>query len=313
MTSLRQLQIFRSVARNLSYTRAAEELNLTQPAVFTQVRQLQEHVGSALIERIGKQLFLTEAGEVVLGSAGEILGELDRMDMRLAELRGMARGRLRVCVVSTAKYDIPRRLGDFCRMYPGIDVSLTVGNREELLSRFAANEDDLYVLGTVPEGINASWHKYAENPIVVIATPDHPLSGKQNVHASELAGEAFIMRERGSGTRIAMERYFFGEGIAPTVRMELGANEAISEAVMAGLGISVISRGSARLELQSGNLVELEVAGFPILRHWHVAWPKGKRLSVGAEAFLDILLNGRVENKETNSKNGHINQKIQHN
>jgi DNA-binding transcriptional LysR family regulator len=290
MTSLRQLQIFRSVARNLSYTRAAEELNLTQPAVFTQVRQLQDHVGSLLIERIGKRLFLTEAGKVVLGSAVDILGELDRMDMRLAELRGMAKGRLRICVVSTAKYDIPRRLGDFCRMYPGIDISLTVGNREELLTRFDANEDDLYVMGTVPEGIDADWHKYAENPIVVIAPPDHPLAGKPKVHASELAGEAFIMREKGSGTRIATERFFSGEGIAPTVRMELGANEAISEAVMAGLGISVISRGSARLELQAGKLVELSVVGFPILRHWHVAWRKGKRASVVAEAFLEILL-----------------------
>ncbi|MEO9895254.1 MAG: LysR family transcriptional regulator [Paracoccaceae bacterium] len=289
MTSLRQLQIFRAVARHLSYTHAAEQLNLTQPAVFTQVRQLQDHVGSALIERIGKRLFLTEAGEVVLATAHEVLDELDRMNMRLAELRGMARGRLRVSVVSTAKYDIPRRLGDFCSMYPGIDVSLTVGNREELLARFAANEDDLYVLGTVPEGIDADWLQYAENPIVVIAPPDHPLAGKENIQASELASEAFIMREKGSGTRIATERYFAGHGLAPTVRMELGANEAISEAVMAGLGVSVISRGSARLELQSGKLVELKVSGFPILRHWHVAWPTGKRISLGAEAFLKTL------------------------
>ena len=139
MISLRQLQIFRSVARNLSYTRAAEELNLTQPAVFTQVRQLQDHVGSALIDRIGKRLFLTEAGETVLESAQDILGGLDRMNMRLAEMRGMARGRLRISAVSTAKYDIPRRLGEFCRLYPGIDVSLTVANRQDLLARFAAN------------------------------------------------------------------------------------------------------------------------------------------------------------------------------
>lgn len=290
MTSLRQLQIFRAVARHLSYTRAAEHLNLTQPAVFTQVRQLQEHLGSALIERIGKRLFLTEAGEVVLATAQDVLDELDSMNMRLTELRGMARGRLRISVVSTAKYDIPRRLGDYCRKYPGIDVSLTVGNREELLERFTANEDDLYVLGTIPEELEADSRQYAENPIVVVAAPDHPLAGKQRVIASDLQGEAFIMREKGSGTRIATERYFLGEGIAPTIRMELGANEAISEAVMAGLGISVISRGSARLELQSGKLVELNVAGFPILRHWHVAWPKGKRISVGAEAFLAVLL-----------------------
>ena len=193
-------------------------------------------------------------------------------------------------VVSTAKYDIPRSLGVFCRTYPGIDVSLTVGNREELLARLEANEDDLYVLGTIPDEIDAEWHQYAENPIVLIAAPDHPLAGKQNLKASELEGESFIMREKGSGTRIATERYFSDEGLAPTIRMELGANEAISEAVMAGLGISVISRGVAQLELQSGKLVELKVAGFPILRHWHIAWPKGKRFSVGAEAILAIFL-----------------------
>lgn len=300
MTSLRQLQIFQSVARHLSYTRAAEDLNLTQPAVFTQVRQLQENVGSALIERIGKRLYLTEAGEVVLASARETLDELDRMNMRLAELRGLARGRLRVSVVSTAKYDIPRRLGDFCRKYPRIDVSLTVGNREELLERFAANEDDLYVLGTIPDSMEADWYRYAENPIVVIAAPDHRLAGKETIPASELAEEAFIMREKGSGTRIATERYFANEGIAPTVRMELGANEAITEAVMAGLGISVISRGSAHLELSVGKLVELKIVGFPILRHWHVAQHKGKRISVGANAFLEILLQD-VDAKNTDS------------
>ena len=176
MTSLSQLQIFRSVARNLSYTRAAEELNLTQPAVFTQVRRLQDHLGSALIERIGKRLFLTEAGAVVLATAHGVLGEMDSMNMRLTELRGMARGRLRVSVVSAAKYDIPRRLGVFCRTYPGIGVSLTVGNREELLARLEANEDDLYVLGTIPDEINAEWHQYAENPIVLIAAPDQPMA-----------------------------------------------------------------------------------------------------------------------------------------
>jgi len=290
--SLRQLQIFTAVARKLSYTRAAEELHLTQPAVFTQVRQLQENLGSVLSERIGKQLFLTEAGQMVLESANDILGEVERLDTGLADLRGMLRGRLRVSVVSTAKYDIPHRLGVFCRDHPAIDVSLTVGNREELLARFAANEDDLYILGTVPEDMNATWRRYAENPLVVIAAPDHPLAGKTNIFPTALSAQPFIMREAGSGTRRAVERFFKAQGIEPPTRMELGANEAIAEAVMAGLGVSVVSRGSVRAQLQMGEMVELDVSGFPIVRHWHVAWPKGKRISVSAGAFLDVLQSG---------------------
>jgi len=288
--SLRQLQIFQAVARSLSYTRAAEELHLTQPAVFTQVRQLEDQVGGPLIERIGKRLFLTQAGETVLASAREVLGELERMQMRLAELRGMARGRLRLAVVSTAKYDIPARIGAFSRQHPGLDVVLTVGNRQDLLTRFAANEDDLYILGTPPEGLEAEVRRYAENPLVMIAAPDHPLAGQGALDPAALAAVPFVMRERGSGTRIAAERYFAQAKLAPPVRMELGANEAIKQAVMAGLGLSVISRGSVLLELQHGNLVELDLPGFPLLRHWYVVWPRGKRLSVGAEAFLAVLM-----------------------
>lgn len=288
--SLRQLQIFRAVARDLSYTRAAEALHLTQPAVFTQVRQLEDQLGSPLIERIGKKLYLTEAGEVVRASAHEVLTELEQLSMRLADLRGMVRGRLRISVVSTAKYDIPARLGEFCRRHPGIDVTLTVGNRGELLTRFAANEDDLYILGSVPEGLGAEAHRFAENPLVVIAAPDHPLAGRKRIALDQIAAGPFVMRETGSGTRIAAERAFAAQGLVPVVRMELGANEAIKQAVMAGLGLSVLSRGTCLLELEHGHLVELDVAGFPLARHWHVAWPGGKRLSVGARAFLSVLM-----------------------
>ena len=287
--SLRQLQIFRAVARDLSYTRAAEALNLTQPAVFTQVRQLEDQLGSPLIERIGKRLFLTEAGKVVLASAREVLTELDRMEMRLAELRGMVRGRLRLSVVSTAKYLVPALVGEFCRRHPGIDVALTVGNRQELLARFAANEDDLYILGAVPAELGAETRRFAENPLVAIAAPDHPLAGCRGIAPADLVAHPFVMRESGSGTRIAAEGFFAAAGLVPPVRMEMGANEAIKQAVMAGLGLSVLSRGTCLLELAHGHLVELDAAGFPLQRHWHVAWPGGKRLSAGAEAFLAIL------------------------
>jgi LysR family transcriptional regulator, low CO2-responsive transcriptional regulator len=290
--SLRQIEIFRAVARSLSYTRAAETLNLTQPAVFTQVRQLEEQLGEPLIERIGKRLFLTEAGRVVDEAAREILGEVDRLDQRLADLRGLVRGRLRIAIVTTAKYDIPARLGAFCGAHPGIDVALTVGNREELLTRFAANEDDLYVLGTPPEGLDAEAEPFADNPLVLLAPPDHPLAGRRGLSPRDLAGHPFVMRESGSGTRIAAERFFAAAGLHPVVRMELGANEAVKQAVAAGLGLSVLSRGTALLELRHGVLTELDVAGFPIVRQWYVAYPRGKRLSVTAGAFLAILRQG---------------------
>lgn len=287
--SLRQLQIFQEVARHLSYTRAAESLNLTQPAVFAQVRQLEDQTGHKLIERLGKTLFLTEAGETVLASAQRMLDEVANLDMRLAEMQGLARGRLRLAVVSTAKYDIPARIGAFNAGYPGIEVALTVCNREELLARFARNADDLYILGTPPDGLAADVERYAENPLVVIAPPGHPLAGRDGLGMKDLARYPFLMRESGSGTRLAAERCFQDAGASPSVRLELGANEAVKQGVIAGLGLSVLSRATVALELRHGYLRELDVAPFPIIRHWHVAWPRGKRLTLASEAFLGQL------------------------
>lgn len=287
--SLRQLQIFQEVAQHLSYTRAAEALHLTQPAVFAQVRQLEEQTGHKLIERMGKSLFLTEAGEVVLLSAQRILAEAEDLDMRLAELRGLARGRLRLAVVSTAKYDIPARIGAFNHSYPGIEVALTVCNREEILARFAQNADDLYILGTPPQELDAEIERFAENPLVAIAPADHSLASKAGLSMKDLAEYPFLMRESGSGTRLAAERCFEEAGAAPRVRLELGANEAVKQGVMAGLGLSVLSRSTVALELRHGYLTELDVAPFPIIRHWHVVWPRARQLSLAADAFLQQL------------------------
>ncbi|MCB1389306.1 MAG: LysR family transcriptional regulator [Rhodobacteraceae bacterium] len=286
--SLRQMQIFRAVAEGLSYTRAAEALNLTQPAVFAQVRELQAQVGQPLIERLGKTLYLTEAGQAVLESARAILGEVEAMEMRLAELQGLARGRLRLAVVSTAKYDLPAAIGAFSAAHPGIEVALTVGNRQDLLARFAQNADDLYILGQPPEGLDAEAEVYAQNPLIVIAPPGHPLAGRRTT-VRALAGYPFLTREAGSGTRRAVEASFAAAGVAPRVRMELGANEAVKQGVIAGLGLSVLSRGTVALELRHGYLVELQVEGFPLMRQWYVAWPRGRRQSVAAGAFLDLL------------------------
>jgi len=288
--SLRQLQIFGAVARHLSYTRAAEDLHLTQPAVFAQIKHLEESIGQPLLERIGKQLHLTPAGHEVLATSRETVDALERLEMRLADMQGLKRGRLRIAIVTTAKYLIPRLLGEFCSHYPGIEASLTVTNREKLLSRMAANEDDLVVLGTPPEGMEVVAAPIADNPLVVLARHDHPLAGVSNIPFARLAEEPFILREPGSGTRLATERHFTELGLKPRLRMELGSNEAIKQAIAGGLGVSVLSQHTLTLDGEGALLRPLDVQGFPLMRKWYVAYPTGKHLSVAAEAFMEHLL-----------------------
>lgn len=288
--SLRQLKIFEAVARLLSYTRAAEELYLTQPAVFTQVKQLEDSIGLPLLERIGKKIYLTDAGREVLATCRETMMGLDRLEMRLADMQGMKRGRLRVAIVTTAKYLIPRLLGEFCVKYPGIEASLTVANRENLLARVADNEDDLVIVGTPPEGMNMIAKPIADNPLVAIARSDHPLAGCSNIPPARIAEEPFIMREPGSGTRLATERFFAEHRLTPKVRMELGSSEAIKQVIAGGLGISILSRHTLTLECDQGPLHILDVAGFPLVRQWYVAYPADKHLSTVAEAFIAHLL-----------------------
>lgn len=288
--SLRQIHIFEAVARHLSYTRAAEELHLTQPAVFTQVKQLEEGVGLPLLERIGKKIHLTEAGCEVLATCRETMDALERLEMRLADMQGLKRGRLRIAMVTTAKYLLPRLLGEFCARHPGIEAELIVTNREKLLARIAGNEDDLVILGAPPEGLDVIATQIADNPLVVLARHDHPLAQCRSIPLARVAEEAFILREKGSGTRLATERHFAEQGFKLKVRMELGSNEAIKQAIAGGLGISVLSRHTLVLEGPAGLVQPLDVQGFPLMRKWYVAYPKGKHLSAVAEAFLGHLL-----------------------
>jgi len=291
--SLRQLRIFESVARHLSYTRAAEELHLTQPAVFTQVKHLEGDIGFSLLERIGKRLHLTAAGREVLTTCRETLGGLDRLKIQLADMRGLKQGRLRIAIVTTVEYFLPRLLGEFCARYPGIDVELTVTNREKLLARLANNEDDLCILGMPPEGLDIIATVIADNPLIVLARRDHALVGERAIAPEQITGEPLILRERGSGTRLAVERFFAERKLAIQVRMELGSNEAIKQAIAGGLGISVLSQHALALEGMTGLLRPLDVVGFPLVRKWYVAYPGGKHLSAVAEAFLEHLLQQR--------------------
>jgi LysR family transcriptional regulator, low CO2-responsive transcriptional regulator len=284
-----QLKVFEVTARRGSFTRAAEELFLTQPTVSIQMKQLTKAVGLPLFEQVGKRLFLTQAGRELLDSCQDIFERLSQFEMIISDLQGLKKGQLRLSVITTAKYVIPRLLGPFCEQYPGIDVSLIVTNHESILERLRDNLDDLYIPSQSPDNIDVHCHSFLDNPLVVLASRNHPLAKEKYIPVERLNGEAFIMREPGSGTRQAVEKLLHDHDISIKVRLELGSNEAIKQAVAGGLGISVLSRHCLALEGETGQLVILNVEGFPIERHWHIVYPKGKQLSVVARTFFDYL------------------------
>lgn len=288
--SLRQLQIFEAVVRHLSYTRAAEELHLTQPAVSMQVRQLEEELGLPLFEKLGRGIALTEAGQELVPYSQGINRSLRELQDVMESLKGVSRGRLSVAVASTVNYFAPRLLAAFHLRYPGIALSLDVTNREQLLRLLEANAVDLVLMGQPPEGVEVESEVFMDNPLVVVSPPDHPLAGLRDIPLARLAEEVFVIREPGSGTRQAMERYFSDRGIAFQRGMQMTRNEAIKQSVRAGLGLSVVSVHTIELELATGKLVVLDVAGFPIQRHWYLVYRKGKRLSPSARAFRQFVL-----------------------
>lgn len=297
--TLHQLKVFEAVARHRSFTRAAEELFLTQPTVSMQVKQLAKAVGLPLFEQIGKRLYLTAAGRELLATCQEIFEELSRFEIAVADLKGLKQGYLRLAVITTAKYVIPRLLGPFCQRYPGIDVSLKVTNHEHVLERLTDNQDDLYILSQPPEDFDVSSHPFVENPLVVLAPRHHPLAQKKNIPLKRLAEEPFIMREPGSGTRKAVQKLFDEHGVSVKVKLELGSNEAIKQAIAGGLGISVLSRHTLALEGTTSQLTILDVEDFPIQRYWYVVYPTGKQLSVIARTFFEYLLNEGKEIAQT--------------
>lgn len=288
--TLHQLKVFEAVARHNSFTRAAEELFLTQPTVSMQVKQLSKVVGLPLFEQVGKRLYLTEAGKRLYSTCQEVFAHLAQFEIAIADLKGLKQGSLRLAVVTTAKYVIPRLLGPFCQRYPGIDVSLTVSNHEYLLERLSNNRDDLYILSQPPDDLDVSIHHFLENPLVVLAHRHHPLALEKNIPLQRIAEEPFIMREPGSGTRKAVQKVFDDQNLSVKVKLDLGSNEAIKQAVAGGLGISVLSIHTLALEGSESSLAVLDVAGFPIQRYWYIVYPNGKQLSVIAQTFFDYLM-----------------------
>jgi DNA-binding transcriptional LysR family regulator len=288
--SLRQLQIFDSAARTLSFSRTSELLHLTQPAVSMQMKQLEELAGLPLFERIGRRLHLTQAGEELARHAREVLRTVEQADDALSALRGLQGGRTRVAVTSTAKYFAPKLIALFAKRHPEVVVELTVSNREAVILALARNEVDLAIMGKAPDGLDTVAAEFAEHPFVVVAAPDHPLARRRSVPLSALAGETFLVREPGSGTRAAMERFFAAQGVEVRIGMTLDSNETIKQAVMAGMGLSFLSRHTVGLELKVGVLGLVHAPGLPVMRAWNVVRLAAKRLPPASRAFEEFVL-----------------------
>lgn len=286
--TLPQLRVLEASARLGCFARAAEELHMAQPTVSVQIKKLTETVGFPLFEQIGKRIYLTDAGQQVYEGCQDMFRTLSGLEERLSEMRSLDCGHLQLAVTSTAKHFAPRLLGAFIQRYPGIETSLQVHNRSTLIERLRSNEDDLYMFVEPPEQQEVMVQAILSNPLVVLARSDHPLAREKNIAFARLADEPFLIREPGSGTRMVTLKQFEQHGLTPKIRMELSTNEAIREAILAGLGISVLSRYTLGLEAEETRLVCLDVEGFPLESHWHFVYPIGKHLSVAARAFMDF-------------------------
>jgi DNA-binding transcriptional LysR family regulator len=285
---LPQLRVFEASARLGCFARAAEELHLAQPTVSVQIKKLSETIGFPLFEQVGKRIHLTDAGQRVYAGCNEVFHALSSIEGRLNDMRGLDSGHIQLAVTSSAKCFAPRLLGAFIQRYPGVEASLHINNRGTLIERLKHNEDDLYVFADPPDQQEVMVQAILSNPLVVFARSDHPMAGEKDIAFARLANEPFLIREPGSGTRMVALKQFERRGIAPRIRMELSTNEAIREAILAGLGISILSRYTLGLEPEQTNLVCLDVEGFPLESHWHFVYPVGKHLSVAARAFMDF-------------------------
>lgn len=284
--TFRQLQLFLALAEHQSITAAARACHVTQPTVSMQLKELSEAVGLPLYEQIGKKLYLTAAGESLASTARAMVDEWQAFGQRMDAMKGLTRGRLRLAVVSTAKYFVPGLLGSFCAAHPEIDIALEVLNRDGVVARLQDNRDDLYIMSAPPTHLALEQHAFLPNPLVVIAPNTHALAGRRQIALSKLEAERFIMRERGSGTRLACDSHFAAQGFTPNVRLELGSNEAIIQAVAGGLGLAVISRHALASHLSEDQLTVLDVKGFPLQSNWWTLYPRGKRLSPVTLEFL---------------------------
>jgi DNA-binding transcriptional LysR family regulator len=288
--TLRQVKVFETVARHLNYSRAAQELRMSQPGVSSHIRQLEAHVGLTLFEQVGRKIYLTPAGQEMLRYSRAIIQQLKEADDALAALKGIRGGRLNIAVISAGDYFFPGLLAEFCRRYERVSVRLSVNNRQEILRQLAENTTDLSVLLRPPANPDMLAESFAPQPHVIIAPPEHPLVNKRHVALQALASEAFIVREQGSDTRLAMEELLAESGVKFNITMEITSTETIKQAVIAGMGVSFLSAHTIGRELELGRLAVLDVEGFPVMREWHIVHHRNKRLPPVATAFKQFLL-----------------------
>ena len=289
-TSFRRLRVFEAVARHRSFSRAAVELHLTQPAVSMQVQQLEHEVGLPLVEQLGRRLDVTPAGREVVECARGVIARLREAEEALEALKGGGGGELSICAVSTAKYHVPKLLAEFRRLHPGVRVRLSVSNREAVVRDLTENTVDLAVMGTPPRGLDTIAVPFAKHPIAIVAAPDHRLARRRHVPLGALAEETFLIREPGSGTRRATERFLAAHRFRPRETIEMSSNETLKQAVMAGMGVNFLSLHTVALELATRRLAVLAVKGTPLMRAWHVVHRAKKRLTPVAQAFKGFLV-----------------------
>ena len=284
-----QLSVFESIARLGSFTRAAEELYMAQPTVSVQIKKLTETIGLPLFEQIGRRVHLTEAGRRLYTGCRDIFQTLSQVEDTFSDIRGLKCGQLRLAASTTGKYFVPRLLAAFAQRYPDVELSLQIHHREGLIERLGNNEDDLYIFANPPRDPDLITQMIQPNPMVAAARADHPLAGESNIPFERFAQEPFLMREPGSGTRMVAQQLFETQGVKPWTRMELATNEAIVEAILAGLGVSILSRYTPGLDTKQTQLVTLDVQGFPLKRHWYFVYPGSKQLSLVASAFVNFV------------------------
>lgn len=286
--TLPQLRVFEASARLGNFSLAAEELHMAQPTASVQIKKLTATVGLPLFEQVGRRVYLTDAGQRLYTGCHDVFRALSQIEEALNDLRSIEGGRLRLAVCSTGKYFAPRMLGAFMEHYPGVQASLEIHNRNTLIERLANNEDDLYLFASALHREDLVTQALLPNPLVVFAREDHALAGVAGISLQRLAAEPFLMRELGSGSRQIATRLFEAQGLAPRIRLELSDDEAIKEAILAGLGVAIMSRFTLGLEPEPSRLVCLDVTGFPLQNHWYFAYPIGKQLSATARAFMDF-------------------------
>lgn len=285
----KQLQSLLALARTGSVSAAAEQLHVTQPTVSMQLKELAQQVGMPLYEVVSRKVYFTEVGERLVATAAQMQSAWEGFEQVVADTKGMARGRLRVSVVSTAKYFMPRLLGEFCKRYPAIDLELEVLNRDGVIRRLEANLDDLYIMSRPPVHLALEDHVIRDNPLVVIVPLDHPLAGCERIAPAALNKERFIFREQGSGTRMAVDEHIAKLRLRWKARLVLGNNEAIREAVAGGLGLAVLSRYALPANPSDAGVVVLDVKGFPVASRWHAVHPTGRQLTPVATEFLQAV------------------------